>query len=220
MVKLVVFDWNGTLLADFQAVLEGVEQELKVLGLPPMTAAAYRQHYDTPLVNFYKSIGVSAEEFEAKHMAIAKAFHAYYEPRVAKAHTRQGARKTLQFLKKQGIACVIVSNHTMEGIYFQLERLKLTDYFDAVLANEGIGLNHYEGKQARVHHYLRDNNFLPSQTAIIGDTIEEVRIGRNLGLKTVALTGGYNSITRLRKAEPDVLIHKLPDIVNVIKEEA
>lgn len=216
MIRLAVFDWNGTLLADFKAVVEGLNKELEVVNRPPVSAKDYREHYEVPTVQFFSNLGIGRKEFKAKRMEMARAFHAYYEPRVAKV--RSGARQTLQSLKKRGVICVILSNHTMEGIYLQLERLKLSPYFSAVLANDGIGLNHYEGKEARLRQYLTANNFLPSQTIIIGDTVEEVRIGRNLGLKTACLSGGYHSVTRLKQTKPDILVSKLPDMLERLKE--
>lgn len=218
MVRLAVFDWNGTILADMQAVVEGMNQELKVIDHRPITVREYQEIYDTPTVNMWDKLGVSRKKFEANRMEMAKIFHAYYEPRVARARTRSGARKTLAALQKAGVTSIVLSNHTMEGIYFQVERLRLSDYFKDILANEGPGMNHYQGKQERLAEYMRTYRHLPEKTIIIGDTVEEVRIGRNLGLKTACVSGGYNSLARLRHANPDILVNHLPDILKEIKE--
>ncbi|MEK7594052.1 MAG: HAD hydrolase-like protein [Patescibacteria group bacterium] len=218
MMKLAVFDWNGTLLADTLAVLDGVNHELAFINHPPITMRQYREFYDTPLIKFMEKIGVDKELFEAKGMGMARAFHAYYEPRASKLRTRAGVRQTLDTLLEADVRCIILSNHTLEGVYLQLERLKLSKYFSEVLANEAQGMNHYQGKQERLQQYMADTNFKASQAVIIGDTDEEVRIGRNLGLKTVSITGGHNSTRRLKQAKPDVLVSRVPDIVGNIKE--
>lgn len=51
----------------------------------------------------------------------------------------------------------------------------------------------------------------------IGDTREEVEIGKELGFKTVALTGGNNSTKILRSAKPDFLIHSLVELKEILK---
>lgn len=218
MIRLAVFDWNGTLLADATAVVEGVNKELEVLGQPPITLATYRQLYEIPTVNFYQKLGVPAAEFKAKSPAMAKVFHEYYEPRAARARTRHGARELLDHLARKGVTRVILSNHTLEGIYFQLERLGLTHHFEAVLANEAIGMGHFKGKRERLVDYLHETGVDPAKAAIVGDTVEEVKIGKELGMKTIAITGGYNATNRLRQAKPDALVTSLLQIKEAVEE--
>jgi phosphoglycolate phosphatase len=218
MIKLVVFDWNGTLLADTQAVVEGANKEFAVVNIPPITIKQFRENYKVPLTDYYQELGVTSEMHKANSAEMAKAFHGYYEPRVARARTRTGTKETLTKLKKDKIGCVILSNHTMEGIYLQLERLKLTDYFEAVLANEVIGAAHFKGKKDRLVEYLKANKIKNKQTVIVGDTVEEVNIGRELGLYTVAITGGHCSTSRLKAVEPDFLINNIKELSAIIKK--
>jgi phosphoglycolate phosphatase len=218
MIKLAVFDWNGTLLADTQAVVEGANKEFAVVNIPPITINQFREIYKVPLTDYYQKIGITAEMHRANSAEMAKAFHSYYEPRVARARTRAGTKEILMKLRKDKIRCVILSNHTMEGIYLQLERLKLTDYFETVLANEVIGGAHFKGKKDRLVEYLRLHKIQGSQAVIIGDTEEETHIGHALKMHTVAITGGYNSTGRLKAAQPEFLIHKITELSQIIKD--
>ncbi len=218
MIKLVIFDWNGTLLADTGPVVEGTNKELQVLGLPPITVRDYQRLFEVPMAKFYKHFGVSKELFREKSTEMAKAFHSFYEPRVARARTRSGARTTLKSLDTKGYSKIILSNHTVEGIYFQLERLKLSTYFDSILANDVLDGAHFKGKQHRLEEYIKSNGINPSSAIIVGDTIEEIQIGKSMGLKTVSITGGYNSTKRLKAAKPDVLVHSLHEIIQIIEE--
>jgi phosphoglycolate phosphatase len=220
MIKLVVFDWNGTLLADNAAIVHGTNQELAILGLPPIDLATYRRHFDVPLVAFYKNFGVSAAVFRSQSGKLASAFHASYEPLVAAGRTRPGARRVLAGLHGQGYTQIVLSNHTVEGIYLHLKRLRLLPYFAAVLANDAVEGMHFKGKQDRLKQYLQENQLEAAEAVIIGDTVEEVRIGRNLGLKTVSITGGYNTAARLRAARPDAIIHSLRALPTVLEELA
>lgn len=56
------------------------------------------------------------------------------------------------------------------------------------------------------------------EVLVIGDTIEEVEIGKKFGYSTVALTGGYQSTARLKAAKPDYLIHNLRDLKKIIQK--
>lgn len=219
MIKLVVFDWNGTLFDDTKIVLEAVNaSEVKVLGIPPISLELYRETYDAPLHRFYENLGISRETFDAKSAEIAAKFHPIYEPLAAHARTRPGTKKTLRHLKKLGISCVILSNHTVEGIYLQLSRLKLTELFDAVLANGGTEEMHHTSKQHRLEHYLNEHNISPAEAIIVGDTVEEIRIGHNLGLNIVSITGGNNSEIRLKNAQPNAIIHNVTELIDIMEE--
>lgn len=218
MIKLAVFDWNGTLLADFAAVHEGCNKMLEVFGHEPASEQAYREAYTIPLQHTFRKLGVSDEIIKQKGPEGLRAFHGWYEPRAAQARTRLGVRKLLADLKKQGIVCVILSNHTVESIYLHLDRLHLTEYFDAVLANEDISGAMHTGKQHRLEAYLKESHITPAEAVIVGDTTEEIHIGRALGLKTVAITGGYHAASKLRAEKPDLIINSLHGIIENMED--
>jgi phosphoglycolate phosphatase-like HAD superfamily hydrolase len=218
MIKHAFFDWNGTLIADTAPIVEGVKKELEVYGHPAITVRQYRENYDVPISDFLVKIGVKREVIEEKGLEAAKVFYAYYEPRVAKAHTRKGVRQALDALGRKDIRRAILSNHTLEGINLQLARLKLDHLFEAVLANGGQLDNVlYEGKEQKLLKYLTKNQIPELEVAIIGDTVEEVRISRNLGLKSVIIAGGHNSTKRLKEAKPDALIDRFDQLLDALE---
>lgn len=218
-IKLVVFDWNGTLFADHLAVLEAANaSEVPLLGLPPVTLEQLRDTYEVPIINAYEKLGVPPEVFRAKSAEISPIFHKCYEPLAARVRTRPGTRVTLQRLQKHGIRCIILSNHTLEGIYFQLARLKLEPFFVDVLANGNTNAAHHTGKQHRLELYLENNHYKPEEVVIVGDTPEEVHIGRSLGIHTIAITGGMCSKPRLVATKPDKLVGSVPQIITAVEE--
>lgn len=221
MIKLVVFDWNGTLFDDTKAVLEAANaSEIPLLGLAPITLERMREVYEVPIIKAYENMGVDPAFFKAKSDEISPVFHKVYEPLVAKSKTRIGAHKLLKNLHNRDMHCIILSNHTMEGIYFQLTRLKLGTYFNDVLANDTFGAAHHTGKQHRIEAYLQANHYQPDEVVIVGDTPEEVRIGKALDLHTVAITGGMCSRARLVSAKPEYLVSSLNQLTGVVEQLA
>ena len=221
MIKLVVFDWNGTILADTKTVVKAINLgEMPVLKLPDMTVRKYQEIYDVPLHHYYRALGVSDED-HAKHApALSEGFHKHYEQHIGRAKTRPGARKALDELHEKNIQRIILSNYIQHRIVEQLERLKLTHHFEAILANEHSGLVHHTGKQHRLETYLSMHNLKPSSVVIVGDSLEEIRIARALGIKVISISGGTCSIYRLNKGQPDALIHSLSQLNTVLEELA
>lgn len=218
MIKLVVFDWNGTLFSDTSALLVGVNARLSHLGHEPITIKKYREIFEIPAVNAYKKLGLDSKVLDATAKEHAKVFHNAYEARAVAVRTRSGARAVLDYLDKANISKIILSNHNVKAISAQLSRLRLSTSFDTILANDNLWGAHFKGKKDRLVDYLQTVSYRPDEVLIIGDTTEETQIGKELGLHTVAITGGSSTEKRLKDNKPDVLIHKLRDLIDVVGE--
>lgn len=218
MIKLVAFDWNGTLFADTYAIYKSDNEVAKLLNIKPISFKIFQKYFDVPVKRFYLALGVSEKELDKKTSQIAQTFHSNYEVLVAKARSRAYAKELLRWLIKNNVRSVIFSNHISESIQKQLKRLKLEKYFSEVIANSHLesalkGRN----KKEKLKNYIDDNKFLPSETLIIGDTVEEIEIGKELGVTCIAITHGNCSLARLKAAKPDHLVNSLKDIVGIIK---
>lgn len=217
MIKLVVFDWNGTLIADTNACWEADNHVLEVFGGKSVDLKTYRSTIIIPAINFYTTHGCSRAELENNCEKLGQVFDLAYEPRVLRCRTRRGTKKILLWLKKNSIRTIILSNHTIEGIMTQLYRLKIKNYFDDIVANTEISsAMKSQNKREKLKKYLSDNNIDRSEVIIVGDSPEEIEIGKLLHIKSCAITEGYYSIARLKSAKPDYLIHNLLDIKKII----
>lgn len=219
MIKLVAFDWNGTIFADTYAILDSVNEVLKFLQLKSVSLNTFQQHFDVPVTKTYLGLGITEETIKSKALEIAKVFHSNYEIRAATVRTRAFVRQLLGWLSENKISAIIFSNHINEPIKKQLKRLKIEKYFSAVLANDALDAALKErSKKEKLRNYLKENNFSVSEVLVIGDTVEEIEIGKELGLITIALTHGNCSITRLKAAKPDYLIGSLKEPIGIIRE--
>lgn len=220
MIKLVAFDWNGTILSDTIACLAGDDAALVSLGYKPISLKKFRETFDVPLVNFYKRIGVDPNIPKDKYKLSETLFHKVYEARVVKARTRAGARNLLAWLKKNKVPAIIFSNHVKERIEEQLQRLKISDYIATVLANDHTHEVLYKRwKGEKLKDYLKANNIKPHEVLVVGDTTEEIEIARELGGISIAITQGYQSTPRLKAAKPDYLLGDLRQIEKIIAGE-
>lgn len=217
MIKLVAFDWNGTIFADTYAILDSINEVLKSLNLKPVSLTTFQKHFDVPVTKAYLGLGIPQEVIAQQSSKIIK-FHTYYEKRAEKVRTRAYAKSVLEWLLKNKIKSIIFSNHIDEPVKKQLRRLKIEKYFAAVLTNTALDASlKGRNKQQKLKEYLKKNNIIPKEVLIIGDTIEEIEIGNQLGAVTVALTHGNCSITRLKVVKPNYLVYSLKGIVNIIK---
>lgn len=217
MVKLVVFDWNGTLLADTHACMDTDNYILKVFGGRQINLKTYRDTIIIPSIEFYVQHGCKREQLLTETKKWGEEFHSHYEPRAAKVRTRQNARKLMDWLLKNKIELIILSNHTILGIESQLKRLRIEKYFSKVLANEAQDIsNKSRNKKEKLEEWLHSYKLKKNEVMIVGDAPEEVEMGKSIGIKTVAITGGYYATHRLVASKPDYLINNLSQVIDIV----
>ncbi|MCB1651259.1 MAG: HAD family hydrolase [Alphaproteobacteria bacterium] len=217
--KLIVFDWNGTLLSDTIPSWKASNICLEFYGAPPISLARFRETFNFPVLKFYEDNGVSAETVLERKDEGNQAFQSAYERLAAKARTRKGAHDLLQNLNKQGHECMILSNYITEKIEGHLQRLSMRGYFAHVNAHtcDGTTILQSTTKTLRLREYMRMEGASPEDTIIIGDSIEEPEIARALGITSIGITGGAISTARLKAAAPDYIVSSLWEIKRLIK---
>jgi phosphoglycolate phosphatase-like HAD superfamily hydrolase len=217
-IKLVAFDWNGTLLADTTMNLECSNINFKKFGLKPISIQNFQKTFHIPVSNFWKAHGGKIKDLEKQ----AENFHKLYLERASKTRSRRGSKKILKWLWDNKIERIIYSNHTTLDIFNQLKRLKIYPYFSNVLGRnikkQGHLQVHKRHKEDYLKNYVRKLRLKPYEVISVGDTEEEIEIGKALGYHTIAITGGYNTTARLKKHHPDFLIHNMKELVGIVKK--
>lgn len=220
MIKLIAFDWNGTLLSDANTVVRADRQVLRFFNLPAISLTKFRQSFHIPIIEYWGKIGFTSENFKKNAAKIDAQFQKAYEPLANKCRTRGGTKNVLAWLKKNGINSTIYSNHTKPNIERQLHRLKIGKLIDCVLARElgDISHMHARGKEQKLVDYIKSLKLKPREVVSVGDTEEEIEIGKKHGFHTVAITGGYNTTSRLKKHRPDFLIHNMLELKKIVQK--
>jgi phosphoglycolate phosphatase-like HAD superfamily hydrolase len=219
MIKLLVFDFNGVLIADTQACMAADNHVIKTFGGKPVDLKVYRDTIIIPSINFYSTHGCNRKELIEKSKKLGEVFHTFYEKRAAKIRGRKYAKKVLKWLYRNNIDSVILSNHTVVGIEYQLKRLGMKEYIKKLLANTALDSTlKARNKQEKLIDYIKSNKFKKSEVVIIGDSPEEIEMGKIAGIKTIVITGGYYSTPRLGKSKPDFLINNLNELIEIIKK--
>ena len=217
--KLVVFDWNGTLLADTAASWKAANVCLEFYGRPPISLAHYRETFHFPVIHFYALNGVSVDEVLARKDEGNALFQSTYETLAARSRTRKGALTLLHWIQESKMDCIILSNYLTNKIEAHLARLNIDSSFSYVSAHDCDGTTILQNttKAERLSAFMVKRGYKPADAVIIGDSMEEPDIARHLGLTSIGITDGYISRKRLQDSRPDYIVHNLTDVINVLK---
>ncbi len=219
MNKLVVFDWNGTILSDAVQSWKAANICLQYYGAKPISLKRYRETFHFPVIHFYRLNGCDVDDVLARKEEAYTAFQTAYERLAVNARTRRGSREVLQWLKDNNIPAIILSNYLTVKIEEQLKRLKIEHFFQDVSGHDdGMKILQSTSKQERLEAYMKQKGHDPKHAVIVGDSDEEPTLARHLGLTSVGITDGYISEKRLREAKPDHIIHNLKELPVLLKK--
>lgn len=221
MIKLVAFDWNGTLLADSSACAYAVNRVLERFGGSAVTLKECREAVSLPAVEFYVAHGCDRDAMLRNRSETGGIFHSAYESAASGVRSRRGAKAALERLSENGIDAIVLSNHLRGSIEAHLKRLGMGRYVSAVLANTERESFLRPGIKSRMlDGYMRSSDLASSEVLVVGDSPEDVGVAKKMGAGSVALTGGFYSTQRLRKSGPDRLLGSLYNLPPIVEGRA
>lgn len=133
-IKVVVWDWNGTLLDDVEFARRAMNTMLGERGIRSIEKLdEYRAVFRFPIPDFYAHVGVDVEnDFAAARMRYMELFNAS----VVDASLFPAALAALDAVRGHGLRQVLISATGDATLRHQLAPHGIDDRFDAVLGIE------------------------------------------------------------------------------------
>ncbi len=217
--QAVIFDWNGTLLADTTLCLRATNESFALFKIAPISLETYRREHRLPLDAMYASLGCEAAALKKRRSELMATWSAFYDLHVPRARLRRGAKATLSHLKGRGHKVAILSNHVVDEIVKRTTQHAIAHHFDDILANaphELSSIMEKQSKGSRLQAFIDDHAI--KKAIVVGDTAEEVEIAHAQGYLGVALADGVCSLPRLRAAKPDFMIRSLTEMPDIVEK--
>jgi HAD superfamily hydrolase (TIGR01509 family) len=193
----VCFDWDGTLCDSAAASLRAFEKTLNDYGVA-FTHDQYRACYTPDWYRMYETLGLPRERWkEADDRWLV---HFGEET----PELLDGAAATLDALRARGFALGVVSSGTRSRILAEFDRMGLAGVFGALVCNEDVLRRkpHPEGLERALALLDRP----AAECCFVGDTPEDVRMGKAAGVLTVGVPSEYVGPVRLADSGADLLI--------------
>jgi len=189
----ILWDWNGTLLADTQICVDILNELMEERGLERITADIYRETFDFPVIEFYRSLGFSTsrEEFEStSHEFIGR-----YTRRAIGCPLHDGAASLLHRLADEEWGQSILSAAQQAALERAMIDYGLGHCFQSLVGAEDIFAH---GKVERGLRWIEDSALNPSQVLLIGDTLHDHKVAQAMGVDCLLVAHGHHSPERLR----------------------
>ena len=210
MIKLVIFDLDGTLLYTIEDIAVSLNKSLKHHGLPTHDLA-------TVLKMVGNGVDILIQRAVNPYQDFFNNVKQYYLEDYNKncdINTRpyDGIIDVINWLKSNDIKIAVLSNKPHIDTVTVMEKY-FPNTFDCVCGKkEGNRIKpHSDGVIEIMNHFnIKDNN----KVMFIGDSEVDVQTGLNAKLKTIACTWGFRSEDQLQGAH--YFAHKPLELINII----
>lgn len=198
-MKSILWDWNGTLLNDLDFCISTINILLKKRDLTLLNKSTYKEVFSFPVKDYYQAIGFDFEKEEFK--IPAKEFIDLYDSNVESCQLHSVAIEVLNYFKLKGYRQFVLSAMKQSMLEKTLKHNNILSFFEGV-----AGLNdHYAvSKIERGNQLIQQFKIDRKNTWIIGDTIHDYEVAKELNLKCILIADGHQSVERLEKTNATI----------------
>ncbi|MBV8169850.1 MAG: HAD-IA family hydrolase [Alphaproteobacteria bacterium] len=210
-IKLIVFDFDGTLVDSQHVIVEGMQAAFAAYGLAPPRADAIRRTVGLRLVESMAQLAPGLDPLQ--HEALAHAYRDAHQQILA----RQGATDVLfpgvpamlTALRDAGFVLGIATGKSQRGLRASLERHGLTELFTTLqTADVPPGKPH----PAMLLRALDEARVAPAEAVMVGDTTYDIEMARAAGVLPIGVGWGYHGVEELRAAGAGHLVASCAEI--------
>ncbi len=206
-MNVIIFDFDGTIADSFGTFVAitnrlAIEYGFPILG--PEEVQHFRNLSSREIIQQSKVPRLRLPFF-------LRRFRREFNSEVCNLQAIPGMKEALRALKLRGNRLGIVTSNSEENVRQFLRSQGLDALFDFV----GGGLPLF-GKERVLRQIIRKNQLNPAQVIYVGDETRDVEAARKTAIKVIAVGWGFNTSQALARHQPDFLIQRPGELVEVV----
>lgn len=216
MIKLVIFDLDGTLLDTREDIADACNYALRTCGCPERPLEEYNMLVGRGILNLFR--GALPPECRNEDMVLKMKvnFVPYYNTHICdKTSPYPGILELLDALETAGIAVAIASNKYQEGTEILVERLlKRYDFVSILGQREGKPIKPDPGIIREAMEALP--GIKAEEVIYCGDSDVDMQTGINAGVRTIGVSWGFRTREELLAYKPWLLAESPAEIYSAM----
>lgn len=214
MLRLVIYDLDGTLVDTKQDIAEAVNFMLARLGEPPLEAQDICRYVGHGL---HHLIAHCLRTQEARRIEAGTALYRTYYATHLLDHSRlyPGVIDTLRYCQRHHQA--VLTNKPNPYSRELLIGLGIAEYFVEIIAGD----SGYPKKPdpAAAHALMARTQASAQETLMVGDSPIDIETGQRAGVRTVGVAQGFVDRAELAAAKPDVLVSDFSELLAWVRHD-
>jgi HAD superfamily hydrolase (TIGR01509 family) len=206
MTKVIIFDFDGT-LADTVDILLSITNRLSAeFGFKSATKEELAQLSNLNSWQILQYSGISIFKFPLLIRRLKAELHS----EVPHIQLFPGIKEVLLELKKRGFQLGIITSNSRENVLGSLEKNGLQDTFTFIYSGSTFG------KHKVINKWLRIENINPAKVVYVGDEVRDIDAAKKTGIKVIAVGWGFNSPQALAAQNPNFLIERPQELIDIM----
>jgi HAD superfamily hydrolase (TIGR01509 family) len=208
-LKVVIFDFDGTIVDSLETVICVLNQLAVEFGYPVAQPEEIEQLRNMSSREIIQRSQVAPYKLPFLLRRVRQELNREIE----RLEPIPEMKPTLLALKQQGHQLGIVTSNSSQNVRAFLKAQALEHVFDFV--STGLALL---GKSRVLQRLLKRQQLHPANAIYVGDETRDIEAARRIGIPSVAVSWGFNSSQILATENPNFLIHQPGDLLQVVAD--
>lgn len=216
MLKLVIFDFDGTLADTTATILATYSMTIEEIGANARSEAECKTTIGLPLKEGFRQLfpGFSDAQLENCVSTYRRIFSVNKLRLMPKLYP--DVKDTLEVLVAAGLQMSVASSRSRESLIEFCEFCGILDYFSLILGADDV--TYAKPNPEPVLMTLNRLNQEADKTIVVGDMPVDIAMGRGAKCKTVGVTFGHSSRRELLEAGADYIIDLFPQLTEILAD--
>ena len=205
--RMVVFDWDGTLMDSAAAIVEAIQAASRDLGMEPPDEHRARHVIGLGLSEALRhALPGLAED---RYGQMVDRYRHHYLSRDHELRLFDGVERMIGELAASGVVLAIATGKSRLGLDRALKVSGLGPVFHSSrCADECFSKPHPQ----MLHELLEEFAVAPGEAVMIGDTTHDLQMAANAGVDSVAVAYGAHPRDALRSMAPRALVDDVAEL--------
>jgi len=206
--KLIIFDFDGVLADSFNYFYSLVRDGMKHIGLS-FSKERYRELFIGNVHQGFKDFINNDKKYQDFSEFRKANYDKYYYDDEKGVKLFPEAPAFLKKIDKKYILA-IASSGKQENIKNLLSENGVENLFDLILADSS------HSKERMIKEILNKLKIDPGQTFFVTDTVGDIKVAKECGLKTIAVTWGFHPLNILKTTKPNRVAKNLEELQTLL----
>ena len=206
--KVVVFDWDGTLVDSERHIVSSIEYAADKMSLPERSYDEMKGIIGLGMREALLTLYPELSEDEIKNLRAHYSTQFFSAPTNA-AQLFDGVLELLQYLRDKGLKLAVATGKSRNGLEKALDSTTLRPYFDITRCADETRSKPDPLMLVQIADHFEVE---PVEMLMVGDTEFDLAMAANLGVPSIAVSHGVHEVERLQLHKPLKVLDHLSEL--------
>ena len=213
-IKLVIFDFDGTLADTKENIILTFQMTMKELGVEIKSRQECAATIGLTLEDAFKVLypGMAAEKYILLRDTYRRIFKENRKILVPGLFPE--VMETLEELRRMGYLMSIASSRQSPSLHSFLEDMKIAHLFEYAVGGDNV--EHPKPAPDAVLQILRHYNLSAEEAFVVGDMPFDINMATNAGVKSCGVTWGNADAAQLKESGANYIIDKMSQLLEIL----